>query len=154
MRGSIALFELDISEPTSWLIALATCSTITHAAVQVDGAWYDASEKRGDFDLVDAADFNDRRCYMIDDVEIDERWLTVMADARYDWRGVFAWVISRISRKDLGDAKRFYCFEAAHFALTGDLPTAAVSGSDLLSLAMGPEYLRLVKYGQFAELKQ
>ena len=148
--GRIALFEMDGLAPTQWLIALATRSRITHAAIEVDGRWYDASESRGNFGPLAADKFQDRHCYVIE-ADISAGWLPMLKGCEYDWKGVFTWLVGRWVNRDLGDASRFYCFEAAYLAMTGNDAAGAVSGADLLDLAY--EYEMPIYYGTLAELE-
>jgi len=148
-NGQIVLFEMTPSRVTSWLIASATRSMITHAAVGVNGQWFDASEHRGDVAEMDASLHADRMCYVID-ADVNQLDLIKQLGKRYDWQGVFGWLVCRYLKKVCGKDQNFYCFEFAYRALTGNSPKGAVSGKDLVTLAQ--EFDMPVRYVRFGDL--
>ncbi len=148
-NGQIVLFEMKPSRGTSWLIAAVTRSMITHAAVGVSGKWFDASESRGDVAEMDADLHTDRMCYVID-ADVNQLDLFKQLGKKYDWTGVFGWLLCRYWHKACGKDQRFYCFEFAYRAMTGNSPEGAVSGKDLVELAH--DYEMPVRYIRFGDL--
>lgn len=149
--AQIILFEMTASRGTSWLIAAVTRSMITHAAVVIDGKCFDASESRGDVDEMDVSLHADRMCYVID-ADVNQLDLFKHLGKRYDWHGVFGWLVCRYLKKACGKDQSFYCFEFAHLALTGDMPEGAVSGRDLINIAH--EFDMPVRYVRFGDLSK
>ena len=148
-NAQIILFEMKPTRATSWLIAAATRSMITHAAVMVGGKCFDASESRGDVAEMDVSLHADRMCYVID-ADVDQLDLFKQLGKQYDWFGVFGWLLCRHWSKACGKDESFYCFEFAYRAMTGDSPAGAVSGKDLLAIA--DEFDMPVRYGRFGDV--
>ena len=140
---------------------MATMSRITHAAMMPpSGGWFDASESRGSFGRMWVEDYFGRRCYVVDVPDSSGDWLHQLAGKKYDYHGVAGWLGCRAAgwlpdglRRRLGilcgSSQRFYCFEAAWVAMTGNVPDRAVSGLDLLELAAQRGWV--VRYGRFGE---
>lgn len=147
MKNRIYLFEWSRKSVMSWVILLATGCPYAHAAVEVDGVLYDASETRGTFDRADRARFIGRQC-LVCEVDGDlSGWLQAMDGKRYDYRGVLGWLVCRWWRRGCGAKQQFYCFESANEALRflkrKHVPEGAVSGCDLLDVMPGaPRYQR------------
>ena len=147
--GRIALFKMTGSW-VSLMIAAATRSSITHCAVEYDGVWYDASESRGDFNKTDVSKHIYRNCYIIERVGITDNFLPQLEGKKYDFAGVGTWLLSRALGRSVAGNENPYCFEAGYFALTGGMPSTAVSGKDLLNLAENHQLA--VSYGRFGKL--
>lgn len=117
--NKIALFTATPRSATALLIAAATNCPISHAAVQVGGTWYHASESTGKFSKVDIATMKNRHCAVyVFDGDLSP-WLEKMAGAEYDWKGIFGWCMKIIgfNKYSCGNPRKFYCFEAALDAL-------------------------------------
>ena len=146
MKNRIYLFEWSRSRFMSWVILLATGCPYAHAAVEVGGVLYDASESRGTFDRADRSRFIGRPCLVVEvDGDLSD-WLREMDGKQYDYTGVGGWLLCRFWRRGCGDTNKFYCFEAANAALKHlgrKHCTGAVSGCDLLGVLPGaPRYKR------------
>lgn len=128
--------KLYLFYPTSLIgliICLVTRSPYAHAAIEMGGVLYDASEHRGSFGRSDI-DVTKRGHIWIEFSGDLSPWLMRLTGSKYDWLGVFGWLWKR------NRPGRFYCFEAAWQALyevgivSGSQP-ARLSGSDLLEIA-------------------
>lgn len=115
----IALFMGSPRSLTGVLINLVTNCPYSHAAIEVDGTWYHASEKLGCFGVVDIESFSDRRCVIYEFEGNLSDWVEIMNGKKYDWRGIFGWAMYSVglNRMSSGNPKQFYCFEAAINAL-------------------------------------
>ncbi|WP_287602726.1 hypothetical protein [Thiothrix sp.] len=129
MRNKIALFEFTPRSAVAWLILAVTGCPLTHAAVQVDGVWYDSSETRGTFDRADLSRLAGRPCQVCEFDGNLSGWLRDMRGKRYDYRGVAGWLICRFTGRGCGDMNKFYCFESALSALSAAGHARAVSGA-------------------------
>lgn len=146
MKNKIAIFTGAFNTPTGFLIALATRCQFVHAAVCVDGEWWHSSEKLGCFGKVDIDGYANRDCAVFEFEGDLTEWLEQMKPTKYDWRGVFGWLLR------LNNPTKFYCFEAAQSALlhTGAVrvPIESLSGCDLRRMATGS-----IQYGLFKDIK-
>ena len=127
-----------------WLISVVTRSPFCHAAIEVDGVLWDASESRGYFGR-SGIDVSKRKHVCLEFAGDLSSWLDFLQGREYDWIGVLGWLFHANSRR------RFYCFEAAWLALSqcgiakGSMPTQ-LSGSDLAAIisdhAMGKQSVK------------
>jgi len=144
----VAVFEWNPKNLLSWLIALATGCRFSHAAIEIEGVWYDASESRGSFDRADLGRLRGRLCRVAAFEGDLSEWLTAMRGRQYDYAGVAGWLVCRFVRRGCGHSQRVYCFEAVNAALAAagrvSCATAAVSGCDLLGVLPGG-----VRFGRF-----
>lgn len=133
----IILLKFSPKSLISWLIALATQSQFTHAAIQCvrTGVICDSSELRGSFDVASPAGFVGRDAWVIEFEGDLRNWFMQMQGVQYDYAGVLGWMRCKWFSKWCGQKGKFYCFEAALFALTGNVPDKAVSGFDVLESA-------------------
>lgn len=152
----IALFYW---EPTisSIGIALGTRCTITHCAVEIDGVWKDASERRGNYGPVNMTDLAMRKCLIIDRVPIITPGCTVdkkFEGKCYDFPGVALWLPARIwcdmTKRTLKPNDQPYCFEVGYFALMGVENDKPVSGCDIRDLAEARGLP--IRYGRFGAI--
>ena len=129
----------------AWIILIATGCPLSHAAIEVNGVWYDASETRGTFDKANLQQLWKRPCQICEfDGDLSD-WLRQMRGKHYDYHGVIGWLLCRWKNKACGDSNRFYCFEAANGALQAagyrGASQAALSGCDLRrALPAAPRY--------------
>lgn len=117
--NKIALFTATPRSATALLIAAATNCPVSHAAVQVGGDWYHASESTGKFSKLDISKMKGRHCAVyVFDGDLSE-WLKQMDGMAYDWKGIFGWGMKLIGFNQYakGNPRKFYCFEAALDAL-------------------------------------
>lgn len=113
MKNKIALFT-GTRSLTGAAIRLATDCEFVHAAVQVNGRWYHASEQIGGFAELDQVRYANRHCAVYELPRGDLwRWRNYMQGREYDWPGVLAWIF-----KYSGNPEKFYCFEAAKLAMS------------------------------------
>jgi hypothetical protein len=73
------------------------------------------------------------------------QWLQQMSGKRYDYAEVINWLLCRYWRSGCGNARQFYCFEAANGALQAagyrGANVKAISGCDLrTALPTAPRY--------------
>jgi len=109
----VALFEPNWRSPISLLIALVTKTPWTHAAFEIDGKWYDASESRGDFNEVDIKKTMAGRLghvWKLGNRISVRSMVEEHLGEPYDYKGVLGYIWKR------GNDKRFYCFEAVMVA--------------------------------------
>lgn len=153
-QNRIALFT-GVRSLTGAAIQWATGCEFVHAAIQIDGVWYDASESRNDFSRMDVQQYASRRCVVFDlpmpEGAADDlkSWLARSNGKEYDWPGVLLWLF-----KHKGSADKFYCFEAAREAMqvcSVVVPEYPVSGCHLVAAfeALG----RSGYYGRFGVLQ-
>ncbi|MEZ5537618.1 MAG: hypothetical protein R3F02_18615 [Thiolinea sp.] len=94
---------------------MATNCEYVHAAVGINGRWYEASESRKHFGPLDRMRYANRRCavYTLPPRSGSDwdSWLQAMHRREYDWEGVFLWMF-----KHQGNPEKFYCHEAAKSA--------------------------------------
>lgn len=113
-RNAIAIFEANLRNPISTIISLITGSCWTHAAVCVEGIWYDSSESRGSFDKLDINEYSDRWCIVVD-IDMDlSLWLNHMKGKKYNWKGILQFPFTFMFKRD---KSQFYCFQTAWDAL-------------------------------------
>ena len=119
MLNKIALFTATPRSPTALLIAAATNCPISHAAIQVDGTWYHASETAGRFCKVEINQFAKRHVVIYEFHGDLEDWLMQMMGTEYDWQGIRGWAMKCVGFNQFttGNPKAFYCFEAALAAI-------------------------------------
>ena len=164
-KNKIALFLGQFHSWSGLLIALGTRCEIVHAAVYVasEGRWYDSSERRGDFNLMDTEYYAERECYVFEfDGDLSD-WLKSMKGTQYDWMGIIAWALFAVamrlewakgktlvlstltkvlawSGKRLERPKQFFCFETAASALAHcgyPVLSTPIKGCDLRNLGLG-----------------
>jgi len=137
----IALFEPDWRSPKSLMISYLTKTPWSHAAVEIDGVWYDASESRGDFSQCDVKKKMKGRLahvWRIGNRIAVRNKIEENLGTRYEYKGLLGYALS--SKKD----KRFYCFELAMvMALLVKEPKAIpmieqINGLDILGLLGKP----------------
>lgn len=145
MKNRIALFEWTPRSAMAWIILIATGCQFSHAAIEINGTWHDASESRGTFSPADITRLQGRPCQICDfDGDLAE-WLQTMRGKRYDYKGAIGWLLCRWLKRGCGDKHKFYCFEAANGALQAagyrGASQAALSGCDLRNaLPAAPRY--------------
>lgn len=112
MNNKIALFT-GTRSLTAAAIRWATNCEFVHAAVQLNGRWYHASETLGCYGALDRMKYAARKCalYTLPPGEL-AGWHEHMTGRKYDWPGVLAWLFHH-----QGDPEKFYCFEAAQLAM-------------------------------------
>ena len=115
MKNQIALFT-GTRSLTGLAIQLATNCEYVHAAIGINGQWYEASESRKRFGRLDRLQYASRRCavYTMPDRSGSDwnSWLQDMKGREYDWEGVFKWIFNH-----RGNPEKFYCHEAAKAAM-------------------------------------
>lgn len=119
MTNKIALFTATPRSPTALLIAAATRCPLSHAAVCVNGEWYHASESDGGFGPMSVEQFANRHATVYEFKGDLTEWLDDMKGIQYDWRGIAGWAFKSIGLHSYtsGNARQFYCFEAALSAI-------------------------------------
>ncbi len=176
-KNKIALFTGQFESWSGLLIALATRCEFVHCAIYDEntGKWYDASESRGGFGVMDAARYHERTCIAFEFDGSLQEWLDTMTGKRYDWFGIAAWALTALAlwaektnAKWVGPlrgmatvlAKRiqrpddFYCFEAGLLALTmcgyNQSGYDMVCGCDLVIIGMEKSLPKT--FGRFGDL--
>jgi len=141
----VALFEPDWKSPISMLIAIITKTPWTHAAFEIDGKWYDASESRGDFNEVDIKKSMRGRLAHVWRLGNRLAVRNLIEDHKgepYDYKGVLGYIWKK------GNDRRFYCFEAVMAASLlvkqpDVLPNLKrVNGLDILNLLGTPNEIK------------
>ena len=111
----VVLFKYKWTSIISLLIAIVTGSVYTHAALIVEGCLYEATEDKGEvINTRKLSDFGKREVVVFDlpDPDMFGRvWAKAQVGRKYDWKGVFGWLLSN------EDRKKFYCFEYAYFTI-------------------------------------
>lgn len=114
-KNAVALFT-GVRSVTGAAIRWATGCEFVHGAIKIDGVWYDASEKRGNFAEMDENKYKHRRCVVFElpdsDTDKLKAWLDEHRGRKYDWSGVLLWIF-----KHRGDLSKFFCFEAQRSGL-------------------------------------
>lgn len=118
-----------------WLLSLFLRDPFVHAAIEVNGEFWDSNLSRGSFDRT-TIDLTGRRyvCVEFQGNLID--FIVGMNGRRHRWRGLFGWLFKASNKRSL------YSFEIVWLALksigvvTGGIPER-VSGSDLLNAVIG-----------------
>lgn len=164
-KNKIALFLGQFHSWSGLLIALGTRCEIVHAAVYVasEDKWYDSSERRGDFNLMDTEYYAERECYVFEFEGDLGQWLESMKGTQYDWMGIIAWALFAIalrlqwakgktlvlstltellswSGRQLERPRQFFCFETAASALSHcghPMLSTPIRGCDLRNLGLG-----------------
>jgi len=141
----IALFEPNWDSFSSRLIAKTTKTPWSHAAVEIDGQWYDASETRGDFNKVDINKTMKGRLahvWRIGNRKKVRKMIEENLGSEYDYKGIYKYFFKK------GVDRRFYCFEAAMvLALAVKEPEYEpklknVTGKDIVNLLGVPNEIK------------
>lgn len=109
-KNAIAIFEADLTNIVSFSIAMITKTPWTHAAIRVDGIWYDSSETRGYFDELIVDDYENRWCIITEFDGDLTNWLSSMKGTKYNWKGVYQFPFYFLAKRN---ETEFYCFQAA-----------------------------------------
>lgn len=145
MKNKIVLFEWTPRSAMAWIILIATGCPFSHAAIEINGKLYDASERRGTLAEADVERLRGRPCQVCEFEADLSQWLRKSIGKKYDYTGVLGWMACRFFNRACGNRHRFYCFETVNDAMKAagfrGVRRKAVSGCDIRNALPGaPRY--------------
>jgi len=144
IKVKIALFSPNFTSIISMLIAALTKAPYSHAAIFVDGTWYDADESRGYFSITSPSNWKGRHV-TIWEFEVykpdADRFLNYWLGNMYDYRGVLGYLFRK-----KGNDQNLYCFEAAYLFMQDvvELRGSAnqiIGSMDIVKALPSPDYI-------------